>query len=203
MRGVHDLGGREGFGRVEVEVDQPVFHDEWERRCWGLASSTFRLGINNAGQFRYSIERMDPAHYLASRHYERWFTGVATRLVETGMISVDELEARAGGRVPLSRPAVTANPPPPCAGKPSVGDRVRVRRWDYRGHTRCPEYVRGKTGTVVRVDPPTPLPELEAHSGGEQRSEPQLCVRFEARELWGRGQDVVHVDLWVSYLEAG
>jgi nitrile hydratase len=30
--GVHDLGGLEGFGRVEVEADEPVFHFEWERR---------------------------------------------------------------------------------------------------------------------------------------------------------------------------
>ena len=41
--GVHDLGGMQGFGPVEIETDEPVFHADWERRglpthrsppCW-------------------------------------------------------------------------------------------------------------------------------------------------------------------------
>jgi hypothetical protein len=44
------------------------------------------------------------------------------------------------------------------------GDTVRVAAPATRGHTRCPGYVRGRTGTVVRIDPGTPLPDGEAHS---------------------------------------
>ena len=211
MDGIHDLGGREGFGPVEAEVDEPVFHHEWERRAWGVTMATFVLGVSNGGQFRHSIERMDPVHYLTSRYFEHWATGVATRLVETGRVDVDELEARAGGAVPRSRPEVVEDgeaPPPASPGAtPTVGDRVRVRTWHPRGHTRCPQYVRGKVGTVVRLDPPASLPDLEAH-GDERRIEPQVCVRFDAADLWGSGgggvgdpPDAVHVDLWVSYLE--
>jgi nitrile hydratase len=201
--GVHDLGGREGFGPVATEVGEPVFHHEWERRSWGVTLCTFALGISNGGQFRHSIERMDPVHYLTARYYERWFTGTATRLVETGKITLDELETRAGGHVPLSRRsvAVAGEAPSEVSVTPALGDRVRVRLWNPRGHTRCPQYVRGKTGTVVRLDPPTPLPDLEAHTD-ERRLEPQACVRFESVDLWGSGRDAVHVDLWVSYLEA-
>jgi hypothetical protein len=62
--------------------------------------------------------------------------------------------------------------------------------------------VRGKVGVVVRLDPATPLPDLEAHTD-ERRREPICCVRFVADELWGLGDgDAVHVDLWSSYLEA-
>ena len=205
MDGVHDLGGKEGHGPVVVERDEPVFHHHWERRTWGLLMGSFVAGFWNGGQFRHSIERMDPAHYLTSRYYEHWLTGLITRCVETGRVAVDELEARTGGRsVPRSRPvvAVEGEQPPPATRAVSVGDRVRVRSWSPRGHTRCPQFVRGKVGVVVRVDPATPLPDLEAHTD-ERRPEANCCVRFEARELWGieGSSDVVHVDLWASYLE--
>lgn len=203
MDGIHDLGGREGFGPVEVEDDEPVFHHEWERRVWGLTMGTFVMGLSNGGQFRHGMERMDPVHYLTSRYYEHWFTGVATRLVETGKVDALELEQRAGGRVPLSRPevAVDGEVPPAATVVPEVGARVRVRTWHPRGHTRCPQYVRGKVGTIVRLGPAASLPDIEAHSD-ERRVEPTCCVRFDAVDLWGiPGGDAVHVDLWASYLE--
>jgi nitrile hydratase subunit beta len=204
MDGIHDLGGREGFGPVGP-LDGPLFTDPWERRSMGITFGSFLLGHNNGGQFRHSIERMDPAHYLTSRYYEHWFTGTASRLVEVGMIDIDELEARAGGSVPLSRPVVAeaGEQPPAPAATYAVGDRVRVRQWHPRGHSRCPWYVKGKAGEVVRLDPPASLPDLEAHTD-ERRTEPQACVRFAATDLWGPTADAgaaVHVDLWLSYLE--
>ena len=30
MDGVHDMGGMHGFGTVEPEQNEPVFHAEWE-----------------------------------------------------------------------------------------------------------------------------------------------------------------------------
>jgi nitrile hydratase len=204
MDGIHDLGGREGFGAVDVAP--PLFEHDWERRAMAMTMGSFLLGHNNGGMFRHSIERMAPVHYLTTRYYEHWFTGTATRLVEAGMIDLDELEARAGGTVPLSRP-VAAEPgeqPPAPSVEPAVGDRVRVRQWHPRGHSRCPWYVKGKVGTVVRLDPPASLPDLEAHAD-DRRNETQACVRFDGTELWGPTADAgaaIHVDLWVSYLEA-
>ena len=205
MDGVHDLGGKEGHGPVVVERDEPIFHFDWERRVWGLTTGTFVARFWNGGQFRHTIERMDPVHYLTSRYYEHWLTAVATTLVESGRASVAELEARAGGAVPRSLPVVAVEGEQPGPSSPAdgfaVGDRVRVRSWSPRGHTRCPQYVRGKAGVVVRVDGPASLPDLEAHSE-DRRQEPVCCVRFESAELWGTGRDAVHVDLWSSYLEA-
>jgi nitrile hydratase beta subunit len=204
--GIHDLGGMQGFGPIEVEADEPVFHTDWERRALGCTFTGFVLGAANGGQFRHSIERMDPAHYLGSSYYEHWLTGTATRLVETGRLTVDELEERAGGRFPLSRPAIAA-PEDDRSGtvaEPSfeVGRRVRVHDRHPFGHTRCPGYVRGKTGTVVRFDGVYSVPDVEAHSDA-RRTEPTYCVRFDPVELWGdeQGGDTVHVDLWESYLE--
>lgn len=210
MDGIHDLGGRDGFGPVVVEPDEPVFHFEWERRAWGVSLATFVLGLHNGGQFRHAIERMDPVHYLTSRYYEHWITGLATRLVEIGMVDGGELEGRAGGAVPLSNPVVA----PPVLDRGAdideprfaIGDRVRVRAVSHRGHTRAPQYVRGRGGTVVRIDGSHNVPDVEAHTpDGRARREPLYCVRFDAAELWGDDDASagasIFVDLWESYLE--
>ena len=200
MDGVHDLGGREGFGPVVAEPDEPVFHADWERRAWGLTMSTFVAGLSNGGQFRHAIERMDGVHYLSSPYYEHWITGVATRAVEDGVVGREELEEGAGGHFPVGRPTAETTAAPSASTVFAVGDRVRVRDVRTLGHTRCPAYVRRRVGRVVRVDPPSSLPDLEAHSD-ERRLESVYSVRFEATELWGEGDSAVHVDLWQSYLE--
>lgn len=207
MDRIHDLGGMEGFGPIAPEPDEPVFHFDWERRALGATFAGFALGLSNGGQFRHSIERMDPAHYLTSRYYEHWLTGVATRMVETGMVDAAELERRAGGAFPLSRPvaAPAAETGADVAeARFGVGATVRVVDRHTRGHTRCPGYVKGRAGVVARVDRPYPLPDVEAHSAdGRAHREPVYCVRFETTELWGDDAEpgAVFVDLWESYLE--
>ena len=205
---MHDLGGREGFGPVAIEPDEPVFHERWEGRVFGTTAGVLMAGMTNGPTFRHSIERMDPRHYLGSTYYEHWLTGVSTLLVEQGVLTVEELEAAADGPYPLSRPAAVGpddidagllREGPVCA----VGDRVRVRDMHFGGHTRCPGFVRGRTGVVVRVDDEAPLPELEGHRGEIVR-DPTYSVRFAATELWGERADpnaAVHVDLYSRYLE--
>jgi nitrile hydratase subunit beta len=205
--GIHDLGGVEGFGPVEIEPDEPAFHEEWERRVFRLNIATIVALRPPGGAFRHGIERMDPAHYLNSSYYEHWLTGLSTLIVEAGLVSADELERRAGGRFPLSRPdrGTPSAQPEPDRTEPrfAVGDHVRVREWHPLGHTRAPRYVQGKRGTIVRSDGPVSVPDIEAHGGG-QVLDPTYSVRFTARELWGEGgaeHEVVHVDLWERYLE--
>jgi nitrile hydratase subunit beta len=207
MNGVHDMGGMDGFGAVEVEADEPVFHHAWERRVFGLVAALAagrRLWTTDA--FRFAIERMEPSHYLAASYYERWLTAVATLLVEHGSLRHEDLETRVNGPFPLSRaaPLREIQEPAPAAGaRFAVGSSVRVGNDHPRGHTRCPRYVRGKRGTVVRVDGIFPLPQVAAHR--ERRcAETSYGVRFPARELWGDAADAneaIHVDLWESYLE--
>jgi nitrile hydratase subunit beta len=205
--GIHDLGGLDGFGPVVVEPDEPVFHEDWERRTFRLSAAAGSALQYSGGAFRHSIERMDPGHYLTSSYYEHWLTGISTLIVEAGLATADELDRRAGGRYPLSRPdrgtvPATAQPHPTDV-RFAVGDRVRVREWHPPGHTRAPRYVQGKCGVVVRLDGSYSVPDVEAHSA-DRVLEPTYSVRFTARELWGEGgadTDVIHVDLWDSYLE--
>ena len=36
MDGVHDLGGVQGFGPIDIDRDERPFHHDWEARMWGL-----------------------------------------------------------------------------------------------------------------------------------------------------------------------
>ena len=142
--------------------------------------------------------------YLNASYYERWLTAAATLAVESGIVTRAELEERAGGPYPLSRPgtAETITDPPVGRSRFSVGDRVRVRQWHPPGHTRCPGYVRGHVGVVTRCDGWFSIPDVEAHSV-HRASEATYSVRFDADELWNDGQPgvTVNVDLWDNYLE--
>jgi nitrile hydratase subunit beta len=206
--GIHDLGGMQGLGPVDHSPSEPPFHAPWEAVARALMELVADAVNASGGEFRHSIERMDPGHYLTSSYYEHWLTGAATLAVEHGLVSREELTARAGGAFPLSGPVLALAGPDTGPRRPearfAVGDRVRVRDWHPAGHTRCPRYIRGKTGTVMRLDGIYSVPDVEAHSQA-RRHEPTYSVRFEAADLWHDGQDgvAVHVDLWDSYLEPG
>jgi nitrile hydratase subunit beta len=207
VEGVHDLGGSQGFGPVETEPNEPVFHESWEGRTFATVGSALGAGGFNTPMFRHAIERMRPAHYLASSYYEHWLTGATTLLVEAGVLTVEELEARAPGFL-LSQPALVDADDVATGGarhEPAfaVGDRVRAREVHFGGHTRCPRYVFGKYGEVVAIGPLAPIPELEAHRN-ERVDQPTYAVRFDARELWGDAAEAgvaVHVDLYEQYLQ--
>jgi nitrile hydratase subunit beta len=208
MNGVHDLGGMDGFGTVDVEANEPVFHHPWEGAAFGLVSAMSAQRFTNTHAFRHAIERMAPAHYLESPYYEHWLTALATLVVERGLVSRTELETRAGGHVPLSQPlragAVLSANASAATPRFPVGRAVVVRNLHPLGHTRCPRYVRGKSGVVVRIDGPFALPDVAAHAG-ERCHQYTYSVRFDVHELWGEAADsaaAVYVDLWEHYLEA-
>jgi len=207
MDGIHDLGGMNGFGRIEIEGDEPRFHEPWEARAFALNNLSIRvLRAFNVHEYRHAVERIDPAQYLAASYYERWFTAVATLLVEKGVVTRAELESRAGGPFPLARPPAEVTPAQvttPPAPRFAVGDSVRVREFHRSGHTRAPRYVRGRCGVVVRVSRDFEYPDLAGHAL-KSHDEPTYHVEFQACELWSDSAEprsTVVVDLWQSYLE--
>ena len=204
--GVHDLGGLDGFGPVEHADDEPMFAEGWERRTFRLMIGAIGSLGGPGGRFRHSIERMDPAHYLSSPYYEHWLTGLTTRAVEVGLTTPEELDRRAGGHFPLSRPdrgVLPADLASRTAAMFAVGDTVQVRERHPAGHTRAPRYAQGKRGTIARVDDAAEIDDIEAHGGGSV-TDPLYSVRFTSRELWGEAGtdgDVVHIDLFERYLQ--
>jgi len=221
MNGIHDMGGMHGFGRVEREENEPVFHARWEGRLFGLTNAFRRQRLGNIDEFRHAIERMAPVDYLGSSYYERWLDGNVRLLVEKGVITREELERRmaqlASGPDPApphSDPDLLARmlrrlkerPPFRQPGPPprfTLGDRVLTRSDAPARHTRLPRYARGKHGVVARVHESYIFPDTNAHGKGEQ-PHPLYSVRFDAAELWGSSAEPcapVHLDLWERYLE--
>jgi nitrile hydratase subunit beta len=204
---IHDLGGMHGFGPVEHSPAEPAFAYRWEAVARALLLVVAGAVQASGGEFRHSIERMEPGHYLTSSYYEHWLTAAATLAVEHGLVTSAELDERAGGRFPLSGPVLAPRVvdagPDIGAARFGIGDQVRVRELHALGHTRCPDYVRGKGGVVARLDGIYSVPDIEAH-GAARRREPTYSVRFDAADLWRDGQRgvSVHVGLWDSYLEA-
>jgi nitrile hydratase beta subunit len=205
--GIHDLGGMQGFGEVSVEADEPIFHEPWQATAFALMfASQVVIRSHNVDEYRHSIERMNPAHYLQADYYERVLTGTASLLVEKGHLSAADLAARAGGPFPLSRP-VAPSPmvdlAPQLEPRFNVGDRVRVLPIAPAGHVRAPRFCRGHLGTVLHRAPKFSFPDAAAHDG-PRRKEHTYHVEFAAQDLWpgeGASNDSVVVDLWDSYLE--
>jgi nitrile hydratase len=100
MDGIHDLGGKQGYGPVRYALDATAFHSPWEVRVNALYAHAVRSGIFNMDEYRHAIERMDPRHYLTASYYERSLTGLATLCVEKGVLTREELERRANGVFP-------------------------------------------------------------------------------------------------------
>lgn len=202
MDGVHDLGGRQGFGRVRYTLNAASFHASWEVRVNALYAHLVRRGIFNMDEYRHAIERMEPRHYLGAGYYERTLTSLATLCVEKGLVTGEELERRAGGAFPLAAPSAPGRGNAPQRERFAPGDRVRVRLDFVPGHIRLPGYIRGKTGVVVSESPAYPFPDAHAH-GIAAEDEPTYDVRFRSEDLWPNGADaaMVHVGVFQSYLE--
>ena len=196
---MHDLGGKQGFGRVRYPSAP---HDEkWRPLVRALLAFAVESRICNMDEFRHAIERMAPQHYISAPYFERHLTAIATLLVEKGIVTRQELESLAGGPFPLSGPL---GPGRPVSAPESfaIGETVRVKNEFVSGHIRVPAYIRGKTGTIVHVSPATPFPDAAAHNMRAE-SEPTYDVRFRSRDLWPDASDEAlnHVAVFQSYLE--
>jgi nitrile hydratase len=221
MNGIHDLGGMHGFGPIEPAKNADAYHASWELHVVAI-NEIARRGYHlfNLDEFRHGIERMAPIHYLEASYHERWLASIETLLIEKGIISREELDARTEALRqhpdrPVPRrddPAIMERllPPNRRARGPddeviprfAVGTAVITRNLHPPGHTRLPRYARGKRGVIDRLLGAQVFADDNAHGRGRA---PQMVysVRFTARELWGdsaEANQTVNIDLWESYL---
>src|SRR5919199_6001631 len=95
MNGVHDMGGTHGFGPIRPRENDEAFHADWEHRLHAIVRVARAQGLYNIDESRHGIERMQPADYLRAGYYERWLSSLERNLVDMGVLSRDEIEARA------------------------------------------------------------------------------------------------------------
>jgi nitrile hydratase len=217
MNGIHDMGGLQDMGPIHHEKEEPVFHEPWEGRIYGIDRSLRFIGTWNLDAWRHQIELIPPADYLRMTYYERWLLVNEQLLLKHGLLTPNELMTGAQDPgIAKAAPALTADVASrlfgrgiPSSHDPKVqprykaGQHVRALNMNPSGHTRLPRYARGKLGIVTLDHGVYSFPDTNAHFQGEKRQH-VYSVRFTARELWGLGAsalDSVHLDLWDDYLE--
>src|SRR6267154_12436 len=149
------MGGMNGFGKVEVEPNEPPFHAAWEGRVLAMNRAIGYCGLWNVDISRFSRESLPPAMYLSSSYYRKWQFALEDLLVQYGLVGRDELDA---GRAlhpakPVQRTLTREEAPAALwrdsyerpAAAPAMfkaGDRVRTKNVNPAGHTRLPRYAR-------------------------------------------------------------
>ncbi len=216
MDGIHDMGGMHGFGKVEPEPNEPVFHAPWEGRALALNRAMGYTGLWTIDQTRYAIEQFPPEFYLTASYYKKWAVRLEYMLIDYGIIGADEMAAGHSLRPgPVLKRKLTLDKIEAALnrnkyGRPTndpasfkIGDRVRARNIHPATHTRLPRYARGKVGVIEAIRGCHVYPDTVANGEGEN---PQwlYTVLFEGRELWGENSDptlTVSIEAFEPYLE--
>jgi nitrile hydratase len=217
MNGVHDMGGMDGFGKVEAEPNEPMFHADWEARVMAMVRAMGAAGAFNIDTSRYYRETIPPHVYLSSSYYKKWFLGLENMLVDKGYLTEADIAAghavqpaKALKRGKFARSDVERvmtrgkfDREAEAAAKFKPGDKVRARNIHPATHTRLPRYVRGHVGVIERNHGCHVFPDTAAMERGEN---PQwlYTVVFAGPELWGADSDPsvkVSIDAFEPYLE--
>jgi nitrile hydratase len=220
------MGGMHGFGPIELEENEPVFHEPWEGRLRAMRSTI--PGVSSPYGGRFLIESIPPDLYLKSSYFERWLLSFEDALLKKGLITAEELDEKTrfyrenpDAELPrkedpelamsgvetlyiISAPSEYPSEPHGRGMVPrfGVGDSVRVGNINISGHTRLPRYIRGRVGTVAKLYSAQDIQDHVAES--EKGPQPVYSVRFDGRELWGEtaeSNQVLYMDMWESYLE--
>jgi nitrile hydratase subunit beta len=217
MNGVHDMGGMDGFGKVEPEPNEPAFHGKWEGRVLAMVRAMGSAGAFNIDTSRFYRESLPPHIYLASSYYRKWLLGLEDNLVDKGYVTASELaigrsegttKPVKNGKFALEQVAKSLvrghyERPAPAPAKFKPGDRVRTKNIHPATHTRLPRYARGHVGAVERILGCQVFPDSAAMELGEN---PQWLynVVFDGAELWGPEADPtvkISIDAFEPYLE--
>ena len=122
MDGAHDLGGKQGFGPIEVETDFVAWHEPWQARAWAITRSTSQSDWT-LDWWRHVRELIDPIDYLSRPYFDSWLQLQAAALIDSGVLTLEEVSTgKAAG------PAADADVMPPeapaqIAAKPAYFDR--------------------------------------------------------------------------------
>jgi nitrile hydratase len=215
MDGIHDLGGKQGYGPIDVD-DESAFHHDWEGREWGIAQCARTPGIT-IDWWRHCRELIMPEDYLGRPYFDSWAQTDISTYIEAGWMALEDVE---GGRL-VSR---HREEPPPALDLQQVleEDRAHAHRFDaeieqapefapgqqvvtashgHAGHTRLPQYARARRGVIHAHHGAHVFPDRSAE--GEEIHQHCYSVEFSANELWPEvegSRDKVYLDLWESYL---
>src|ERR1700755_1503834 len=93
MDSVHDMGGMDGFGKVEAEKNEPPFHAKWEGRVLAMQRAMGYAGAWHIDHSRFAQERLAPGAFLGASYYQRWMLAMEKNVTERGFATEAELKA--------------------------------------------------------------------------------------------------------------
>ncbi len=87
----HDRGG--------WPTDEPIDRSDhqrldWEARMDALHQVLGRKGLRTTDEMRRAIESLEPALYESLSYYERWTAGLEILMVEKGLLTSEEIDAK-------------------------------------------------------------------------------------------------------------
>lgn len=94
MNNIHDCGGLQNMGPLDIELNEPVFHQQWEKEIFTIALVCFMSGSVLLDDFRYEIEKMSVTGYLNSGYYEHWLHAIENLAYREGIFTAAELDQR-------------------------------------------------------------------------------------------------------------
>ena len=89
--GVHDLGGSPG-GPIDKSQHET---EDWERLADAVTIVLDKRAIKTTDEHRRAQESLPPELYRSLGYYERWIAATETLLVEKGILTREEIDARA------------------------------------------------------------------------------------------------------------
>jgi Nitrile hydratase beta subunit len=90
MRGPHDLGGLPA-GPVDTQPHEMTF---WEKQIDALNLLLAQKGLRKTDENRRYIEMLGHDAYNTLTYYERWTAAVARILIDKGVFTQDEIDAK-------------------------------------------------------------------------------------------------------------
>jgi nitrile hydratase beta subunit len=216
MDGVHDLGGKQGFGPIDVNEVEVPFHADWEGRMWAINQCS-RSPHWTLDWWRHVRELIDPVDYLARPYFDSWAQTHIAAFIDSGEFTLEEIIAGKSATAPVDQntprtiddifsdiEAQAYKFSREIEAQPAyqVGDRIFTRQLLPGHHTRLPAYARGKPGVIHAHHGAHVF--ADASAQGKDEAQHIYSVVFEARDLWAEAankNDRVFLDLWESYLD--
>ena len=168
MNGIHDMGGMQDMGPIEVREDERPFHAEWEARAWGLIRATGPFGPTRRRNFRYEHEILPPAQYLQMQYYERFIKLLVDRLIAAKFLTQAELDS---GRPDPASPRLT-----PRVTPANIAEQFTRRRSLRREDVKIrPQFKVGQRVRARNIQPGRAhgTPPLHARSSRNDRGRPR------------------------------
>lgn len=204
--GPHDLGGREGggIGAIDTSAGPPLQHWEVSIHALLVALSTRNPPMLTTDELRRGVEALEECTYNTWSYYEKWSASMATILLERGIITSAELDKELFGDMNIDTASQVCQIPEGMWVQVCAEDKRS--RW-RKPHLRCPGYIFGRRGRVVKYVGQFEDPYFLAFRGVGPKQH-LYTVEFKLGEIWAApsggeaigSEDVITLDIYHTWL---